>query len=110
MNTTWRDQAACAGTDTEVFFSEDEERPSKERTARETLAKAICKPCPVKQVCLQSALDNDEVGVWGETDTQQRRKMRRRGVRRSCARCGSYQVSGTATAQVCLECGATWLR
>lgn len=108
----WQDQARCLelGKDTEMFFSEDEERPSRERTTREELAKAVCTPCPVKQACLQAALDGDEVGVWGGTDTQQRRKMRRRGARRSCARCGGLQVSGTATAQICLECGATWLK
>lgn len=105
----WRDQAACQGRDTEMFFSEDEDRPSRERTAREAEAKAVCKPCPVKQQCLQFALDGDELGVWGETDTQERRKLRRRGRRRSCARCSGAQVTGTDTAQVCLECGATWL-
>lgn len=112
MSTAWQDdpRRGCKGEDTEMFFSEDEERPSRERTAREELAKAVCTPCPVKQACLQFALDNDEVGIWGETDTQQRRKMLRRGSRRSCARCGGQQVSGTKTTQVCLECGATWLR
>lgn len=93
-----------------MFFSEDEERPSRERTAREVQAKAVCTACPVKQACLQHALENDEVGVWGGTDTQQRRKLMRKGARRSCARCHGSQVTGTTTAQVCLGCGATWLQ
>lgn len=102
-------ERGCKDKDTEDFFSEDEERPSKERTAREVVSKAFCKLCPVHQACLEYALINDEVGVWGGTDTQQRRRMMRRGARKSCARCGEQQVKGSDKAQVCLACGTTWL-
>lgn len=108
----WQDdpRRGCAGKDTNLFFSEDEERPSRERTAREEIAKAFCKMCPVQGKCLEFALAGEEVGVWGGTDTQQRRRMMRGGRRRTCARCGGLRVSGTDTMQVCLECGATWLK
>lgn len=58
----WRDQAKCLGTPIETFY-EDESTG---------LAKFICNggmgsaPCPVRQACLDYALDNGErYGVWG---------------------------------------------
>jgi WhiB family transcriptional regulator, redox-sensing transcriptional regulator len=43
-------------------------------------AKEVCFTCPVRQECLDEAIQNKErFGVWGGMDTQQRmREMRRR--------------------------------
>ena len=38
-------------------------------------AKAICRTCPVKQRCLETALDyevHERHGVWGETTPEER--------------------------------------
>lgn len=63
------DNARCATvSDRGIFF--DETRPSLVRSA-----KKICSACPVKTPCLDHAIKNKEVGVWGETTTNQRTKM-----------------------------------
>lgn len=39
-------------------------------------ARAICRPCPVRDDCLEYALANGEQGIWGGTTGQERRAMR----------------------------------
>ncbi len=69
----WRDQAACNGIDSDVFFPETEDEASSQA------AKTICAECPVAQACLQYALStNQGAGVWGGLDEGERRRMRRR--------------------------------
>lgn len=52
----------------EVFFDDYQ---------RETAAKAICHRCPVKSLCLEYALENDEVfGIWGGTTPSERRQIK----------------------------------
>ena len=71
---SWREQAACSGVDSDIFFpaSEDDEQAV-------TQAKAICEECPVREACLQYALaTNQSAGVWGGLDAGDRRRMRRR--------------------------------
>lgn len=65
-----RDAACMTCEDARIFFEED--RPTMVRAARK-----ICSVCPVNNVCLQHALQNKEVGVWGGTTTNQRAKMLR---------------------------------
>lgn len=48
---------ACAGTDPDVFFPEDEQGLQQ--------ARAICGPCPIRAACLASAKARQETGVWG---------------------------------------------
>ena len=68
-------QAACRGTDTEVFFHPENERgPSRRR--REARAKAVCQHCPVIMACLHTALDSHEpYGVWGGLSTGERETL-----------------------------------
>ena len=71
---SWREQAACSGVDSDIFFpaSEDDEQATGQ-------AKAICQECPVREACLQYALaTNQSAGVWGGLDAGDRRRMRRR--------------------------------
>ena len=35
----------------------------------------MCAGCPVREACLQWALDNDEYGFWGGTSTEERAHM-----------------------------------
>jgi WhiB family transcriptional regulator, redox-sensing transcriptional regulator len=66
----WQQRALCAQTDPEAFY------PEKGGSTRE--AKRVCLACPVRQDCLQAALDNDERwGIWGGTSERERRKMKR---------------------------------
>ena len=66
----WTNQAACRGTDTEIFYpvTSDEEAE----------ALSICATCPVRAQCLDDALRNRETyGIWGGTTPEQRRRIRR---------------------------------
>ena len=70
-DTSWRDEAACRGLDTEVFF------PLSDEEADE--AKAICATCPVREECLEFALlTRQDDGVWGGLTEAERRRLRRR--------------------------------
>ncbi len=69
----WRDDAACAGTDSDLFFpvGEDDEAASA--------AKGVCAQCPVREACLRYALaTNQTEGVWGGMTGPERRRLRRR--------------------------------
>jgi WhiB family redox-sensing transcriptional regulator len=69
----WRSSAACAGSNSDVFF------PAPEDEAAIARAKAICESCPVREACLQYALaTNQSDGIWGGMDSQERRRLRRR--------------------------------
>lgn len=62
--------AACTNKQ-DIFFDE---------TKRTTVSQAvkICGSCPVKDLCLQHAIDNRELGIWGGMTTNQRAKMMRK--------------------------------
>jgi Transcription factor WhiB len=69
----WRTLAVCKGADPNLF------QPEKE-TPREEIALTIatyCDACPVKEQCLDHAVENNEKGIWGGTTETRRRKMRR---------------------------------
>lgn len=66
----WQDRAICAQTDPDAFF------PEKGGSTRE--AKKICLDCPVRQECLDYALDHDErFGIWGGFSERERRRLSR---------------------------------
>lgn len=71
----WRDRAACVGEDPEIFFPlSDLMTPGAEAS----LARAICRRCPVIIDCRTWALDHGEDdGIWGATTAAQRRSIRR---------------------------------
>ena len=69
----WRNDAACNGVASDIFFPASEEPPAASR------AKEICAECPVQEACLQYALStNQSAGVWGGLDANERRRLRRR--------------------------------
>ena len=54
----WREEALCAGRDTEVFFPEGDQ-PT-------IIAKSVCRRCPVRPDCLAHAIGHRErYGIWG---------------------------------------------
>jgi WhiB family redox-sensing transcriptional regulator len=69
-------QAACKDMDTNIFYS-----GMTGRYANELTAKAVCIACPVRMQCLQQALENDELGIWGGTTELERKSMRRKQAR-----------------------------
>lgn len=70
-NMTWREDAACRDQDTAIFFPNNE--------AGATLAAEICATCPVREQCLEFALQTRQVdGVWGGLTEPERRRVRRR--------------------------------
>lgn len=56
----WQDLAICTGQDIRRFHEGYE---ASERTAK--LTDAMCLSCPVRKVCLQAGIENNEWGVWG---------------------------------------------
>jgi len=55
--------AICRGR-TDIFFAPLAERPQT-RVRRETLAKSMCRVCPVSNECREYGRNNREYGVWG---------------------------------------------
>lgn len=71
----WREQAACAGMDTEEFFPLGSSGPARAQTNQ---AKQVCAECPVAQQCLEFALSNAiDYGVFGGMSADERRRLGR---------------------------------
>ena len=70
----WLQDANCKGASTRVFFIYREDKNQRQR--REA-AYTICRECVVRQECLDYAIVNNEVGIWGGTTDKARRLLRR---------------------------------
>lgn len=72
----WRDNAACLGMETELFF------PLPGRHNPDTVtAKEICRRCPVTAQCLEWAMSERELyGIWGGRTQEERAAVMRRGA------------------------------
>lgn len=69
---SWIEQGACHDVTPDVrqmFFSSN---PTYLKQA-----KAICATCPVREQCLEYALESNSRYLWGGTSERQRRVMRR---------------------------------
>lgn len=70
MTSNWREQGRCS----ELFSGQDNpffsNNPIEQRTAL-----AFCKGCPVKRICLDEAIANDDLFVRGGTTHEQRKIM-----------------------------------
>lgn len=118
ISNNWAKDAACADTIID-FFSQSPTEKKK--------AKALCGICPVRQLCLQKALDNKEIfGVWGGVDEIELRKNQ--GVNAlgephvstqgkiRCGYCGPLSTKyltvlerkRTRTVVECSNCGISW--
>jgi WhiB family transcriptional regulator, redox-sensing transcriptional regulator len=66
----WMAQAACAGSDPDMFF------PQPGETTAE--AKAVCAACPVRAQCADLAEQRHErFGIWGGLSERDRKRIRR---------------------------------
>ncbi len=69
----WRQRAACARVDPELFFPVGTTGPALAQTAA---AKAVCGHCPVIGACRGWALATREPsGIWGGLSEQERRAL-----------------------------------
>lgn len=67
----WVEQAKCKDADPDEFF------PEKGGSGINT-ALRICKSCPVVEPCLDWAMRNERLGVWGGMSERQRYKLKKR--------------------------------
>ena len=76
MERTWAGKAACRGLDPAIFYPQTDDDSDE--------AKAICAECPVREPCLEHAIEHREKnGVWGGATERERLRIirRRRRVR-----------------------------
>lgn len=124
MQEDWREYAACAGMDPEMWFA----MPlAGGRLAPKTLrALEICRSCPVMSDCLEWAVSNQVLhGVWGGTTEGERGPLIQatavapepvyEAPRRRCTRCSKLKVLGDfdgdlARCQACNELIRKWER
>ena len=52
--------------------------PGGGMTKQAAKAKAVCNTCEIKVQCLQWAIANKEVGIWGGTTAEERHTMNRK--------------------------------
>jgi WhiB family redox-sensing transcriptional regulator len=75
----WRQQGPCRDEDPELFFPIGNTGPVLLQIEE---AKAVCRRCPVMDICLNWALESgQDFGVWGGLSEDERRSMRRRAAR-----------------------------
>lgn len=66
----WRVRAACRGLDVNLFYAEAGGADAHD-------AKRVCAGCPVRQQCLDAALNQPErFGIWGGLGEHQRSRIR----------------------------------
>ncbi|MFI5966818.1 WhiB family transcriptional regulator [Streptomyces asoensis] len=72
----WREHAACRHEDPDLFFPIGTSGPALLQVEQ---AKAVCGRCPVREACLDWAMETDQtLGVWGGTGENERRALKRR--------------------------------
>jgi WhiB family redox-sensing transcriptional regulator len=79
LDLSWQTEAACRGSDANVFFSPPHVETKEERVARESRAKAICGECAVRRACLDfSIVTREPHGIWGGLNELERRHVAER--------------------------------
>ena len=77
---SWRNRSICRDTDPDLFFPVGTTGQALLQIAK---AKEVCGECPVSTECLEYALEtNQDSGIWGGLDEEQRRAIRRQGAAR----------------------------
>jgi len=56
----WKDDSACLGIDTNIFFDKYEEE-----TETRQIVDSLCRSCPVAKSCFAVGVSGKEWGVWG---------------------------------------------
>ncbi len=68
----WESTPACAGTDTELWFNEDDEPGYREKN----LLQRICASCEVRNQCLEYSLKHSVMRYWAGTTPRERQRLR----------------------------------
>ena len=72
----WQVRGACRGPQAAVFFPPVTFERKDEKLERERRAKDICRTCPVRQPCLDYAVQIREPhGIWGGLSENERRQL-----------------------------------
>lgn len=75
----WRDEALCRHEDPELFFPVGTGPEAQEQTRE---AQAVCRRCPVREPCLEWALETGQTsGIWGGCSERDLGLLRRRTLR-----------------------------
>jgi len=98
----WQSQGKCAGMNREWFF------PEFDFVLNPKVLEA-CNACPVREICVQWAIDHDEAGVWGGLTEEQRKQITTTRSRVRCPDCRSDHVQELGGTEVCMSCGLSWL-
>lgn len=99
----WQNDAPCA---TAPFdFIPDTETDDGLQAAQEW-----CQTCDVRTRCLAWAMLHRAEGYWAGTTTYQRDQLRRVRTRAKCPICASVDLVYTDPHELCLACGASWIR
>jgi WhiB family redox-sensing transcriptional regulator len=73
----WRLRAACKDEDPELFFPRATGGKWSARYQEQVnTAKAVCRECPVADLCFEFAMDTHAEGVWAATTDDDRKAMR----------------------------------
>ena len=71
----WRELGSCREHATSLFFPIGQTGDAEAKIAR---AKKVCQTCAVSEQCLEFAITtNQEYGIWGGHDEEERRVVRR---------------------------------
>lgn len=74
LNTAWMANGLCRQVDSAIFFPEGRGGTVAIQTEQ---AKQICGQCPVRDLCLEWALDTGQhFGIWGGMSEDERRGLR----------------------------------
>lgn len=68
----FKEEANCAGTDSEAFFT----NPGTSTYLELKMLKRICGDCTVQTQCLDYALQHNVNGYWGNTTEIERKRLR----------------------------------
>ena len=72
----WKQDAACRGPESLVFFPPAIPERRDDRAMREAKAKGICQQCSVQSRCLDFAVTVGEAhGIWGGLTESERRGL-----------------------------------
>jgi len=76
LDVNWRDDAACARADPDLFFPVSATGLALSQIDE---AKRVCQGCPARKPCLEWALEHGvAAGIWGGATDEERRAMRQR--------------------------------
>jgi WhiB family redox-sensing transcriptional regulator len=71
----WPEHARCKGVDPATFFPVDKGRPPTTYDPY-AAARVLCDACPVRDECLEYALEHEQLGMWGGRTPDERERIR----------------------------------